>query len=96
MFSSTVDAREIDLINKVARIIDSSAWDDQPHYAKQPDGTYAEDDGMTNLARRINDTNRARARELASAVIAAVRDHKKHREAGAAPCLAAKSRTGLE
>lgn len=75
MFSATVDAREIDLINKVAKALCPSAWDDRP-VMKEEDGKYVIDDVSTTMALKINDSNRSIARETAAQIIAIVREHK--------------------
>ena len=67
MFSATVDADEIDLVNKVAAVIDSTAFDRRPIRGSPSEQAYFE---------KLQDSNRERARHMAIDIIALVRNHK--------------------
>jgi hypothetical protein len=79
-FPTVIDPKEMDLIDKVAKVISPGAWDDRPVYQRVAGG-WDEDPAQTATLRKINETNRANAREIALELICTVRDHDAARRA---------------
>ncbi len=65
VFSATVDAKEVDLVNKVAAIIDPLAFDRESQVVGTPE--------VRQAYERTQESGRIRAREIALSVIEAVR-----------------------
>jgi len=78
-FLTVIDPREMDLIDRVGKRVDPGAWDDRP-CLKWTGTDYVEDVIATQTLLGINKKNRARAREVAIDIIAAVRDHDANKE----------------
>ena len=68
-FSTQIDPADIDTIEAVAKAIDPGAWDDRPVLKEAASG-YVPDEDATKMFRRVNDSNRERARNIAIDVIA--------------------------
>lgn len=71
-FSAT--DRDLELIDKVARLISPGAFDDRPHLKRDGD-RYVVDEEFSRLAREGNERNRDQVRDLAITIIRAVQEH---------------------
>jgi hypothetical protein len=67
MFATTIDAKEVDLINKVAAIIDPMAFDRSDWTSHRPPAEQI-------VFKETQDRNRERARDMAINILRVVRE----------------------
>lgn len=73
-FTTVIDPKEMDLIDKVAKHLDPDAWDDERVF-KEDKGRITVDVPKTITQREFNRSIRESARKDAAAIIQIIRDH---------------------